>query len=103
MAEAALGTLLDWWWSAAVGSPAPHAARANFAATLAALLCPLADGPRCCVRRDFCAGNLLWLPQRTGLRRIGILDFQSAALGHPAYDLASLLQDARRDIPQATA
>jgi aminoglycoside/choline kinase family phosphotransferase len=46
---------------------------------------------------------LLWLPERTALRRIGILDFQGAALGHPAYDLVSLLQDARRDIPQPLA
>jgi aminoglycoside/choline kinase family phosphotransferase len=37
------------------------------------------------------------------MRRIGVLDFQSAALGHPAYDLASLLQDARRDIPPVLA
>jgi hypothetical protein len=60
---------------------------------------PVAVGPREFVHRDFFAGNLLWLPQRHGIRRIGVLDFQSAAIGHPAYDLASLLQDARRDIP----
>ena len=56
-------------------------------------------GPLCFVHRDFFAGNLFWLPNRRGIRRIGIIDFQGAALGHPAYDLASLLQDARRDIP----
>jgi aminoglycoside/choline kinase family phosphotransferase len=50
------------------------------------------------VHRDFFAGNLLWLPQRTGVRRIGVIDFQGAAIGHPAYDLVSLLQDARRNI-----
>ena len=38
-----------------------------------------------------------------GIRRIGVLDFQGAAIGHPAYDLASLLQDARRDIPPELA
>jgi aminoglycoside/choline kinase family phosphotransferase len=58
-------------------------------------------GPRGFVHRDFFAGNLLWLPERTGPRRAGIIDFQSAAIGHPAYDLVSLLQDARRDIPSA--
>jgi aminoglycoside/choline kinase family phosphotransferase len=42
---------------------------------------------------------LLWLPARNGPRRAGIIDFQSAAIGHPAYDLVSLLQDARQDIP----
>ena len=99
MAQTALGTLLDWWWPAAFAVPAPDAARADFTAALAAVLAPLAAGPRCLVHRDFFAGNLLWLPERSGPRRIGILDFQSAALGHPAYDLASLLQDARHDIP----
>jgi hypothetical protein len=103
MAQAALGTLLDWWWPATFGCPSPPAARQDFAAALAALLRPLADGPRCLVHRDYFCGNLIWLPDRAGLRRVGILDFQGAALGHPAYDLVSLLQDARRDVPQAVA
>ena len=59
---------------------------------------PVATGPVCFVHRDFFAGDLLWLPHRQGIRRIGVLDFQGAAIGHPAYDLAALLQDARRDI-----
>jgi aminoglycoside/choline kinase family phosphotransferase len=103
MAQAARGTLLDWWWPATFGFPAPPAAREDFGAALYAMLRMLAEGPRCLVHRDFFAGNLLWLPERTALRRIGILDFQGAALGHPAYDLVSLLQDARRDIPQPLA
>ena len=97
MAQAALGTLLDWWWPATFGASPPPAARGDFAAALAAMLRPLAGGPRCFVHRDFFAGNLVLLPRRSGPRRIGILDFQGAALGHPAYDLASLLQDARQD------
>ena len=103
MAQAALGTLLDWWWPAIFHAPAPPAARENFVAALAALLAPLGNGPRCLVHRDFFAGNLIWLPDRAGLHRVGILDFQGAALGHPAYDLVSLLQDARRDIPASLA
>jgi aminoglycoside/choline kinase family phosphotransferase len=103
MAQATMGTLLDWWWPAAFHAPAPPAARDDFAAALATLLAPLDDGPRCLVHRDFFAGNLIWLPDRSGLRRVGILDFQGAALGPPAYDLVSLLQDARRDIPSALA
>ena len=103
MAQTALGTLLDWWWPAAFDAPAPPDARANFSAALDALLRPVADGPVCFTHRDYFAGNLIWLPQRAGLRRIGVLDFQSAALGHPAYDLVSLLQDARRDIPPELA
>ena len=103
MAQAALGPLLDWWWPAAFGAAPPDAARADFATALDAMLAPLDNGPRCLVHRDWFAGNLIWLPDRDGPRRIGILDFQSAALGHPAYDLVSLLQDARRDIPASIA
>jgi len=101
MAETALGTLFDWWWPAMFGRPAPDAARSDVAAGLAATLAPIVAGPCGFVHRDFFAGNLLWLPDRTGLRRVGVIDFQGAALGHPAYDLVSLIQDARRDIPPA--
>jgi N-acetylmuramate 1-kinase len=48
---------------------------------------------------DYHADNLLWLPERRGHARIGLLDFQDARLGPPAYDLVSLLEDARRDVP----
>lgn len=51
------------------------------------------------IQRDYHAENLLWLPARHGVARVGLLDFQDAMLGHPAYDLVSLLQDARRDVP----
>ncbi len=102
MATTAMGTLFDWWWPAMFGAPPPEAARRDFAAALEAMLVPVAAGPTCFVHRDYFAENLLWLPQREGIRRIGVLDFQSAAIGHPAYDLVSLLQDARRDIPHET-
>jgi aminoglycoside/choline kinase family phosphotransferase len=101
MAQAAMGTLFDWWWPARYGCPAPQDARRAMADALAAMLRPVAAGPVGFVHRDFFAGNLLWLPDRTGVRRIGILDFQGAAIGHPAYDLVSLIQDARRDIAPA--
>jgi N-acetylmuramate 1-kinase len=96
MASTAMGTLFDWWWPAQFGDPAPQAAREDVAAALAAVLEPVGIGPRGLVHRDFFAGNLLWLPQQV----VGIIDFQGAAVGHPAYDLVSLLQDARRDIPE---
>ena len=48
------------------------------------------------VLRDYHADNLMVLPGRSEL---GLLDFQDALAGHPAYDLVSLLQDARRDVP----
>ena len=98
MATTAMGTLFDWWWPARFGAPASQAIRDDVAAALATMLQPVAAGPRCFVHRDYFAGNLLRLPER----RVGIIDFQGAALGHPAYDLVSLLQDARRDIAPAS-
>jgi N-acetylmuramate 1-kinase len=50
------------------------------------------------VMRDFHSPNLIWLPDRDNIKRVGLIDTQDAVLGHPAYDLASLLQDARVDI-----
>ncbi len=103
MAETALATLFDWWWPAVFDAPAPADARADVGRALAAMLRPVDAGPQTFVHRDFFAGNLLWLPDRTGVRRVGVIDFQGAALGHPAYDLVSLLQDARRDIDPGLA
>ncbi len=51
--------------------------------------------------RDFHAENLLWLPDRAGAARVGLIDFQDAVLAHPSWDLHSLLQDARRDVSPA--
>lgn len=48
--------------------------------------------------RDYHAENLLWLPDRSGIQRTGLLDYQDAVLAQPSYDLASLLKDARRDV-----
>ena len=50
------------------------------------------------MHRDFFPANLMRLADRTGPRRTGLLDFQDAAIGHPAYDLVSLVEDARRDV-----
>jgi N-acetylmuramate 1-kinase len=99
MVETALGTLFDWWWPARYGQPAPDDARRDVATALETMLAPVAEGPQTLVHRDYFAGNLLWLPDRHDAARIGVIDFQSAAIGHPAYDLVSLLQDVRRDIP----
>lgn len=67
-------------------------------------LTPLIDelGPgRVTILRDYHAQNLLWLPERSGTAHVGLLDFQDAMLGHPAYDLISLTTDARRDVSSA--
>lgn len=51
--------------------------------------------------RDFHAENLMWRPERQGLDRVGLIDFQDAVMAPAVYDLVSLLRDARRDVPQA--
>ncbi|NIZ60656.1 aminoglycoside phosphotransferase [Sedimentitalea sp. CY04] len=56
-------------------------------------------GDHVLAQRDYHAENLLWLPKRKGVARVGLLDYQAAFAGHRAYDLVSLLQDARRDVP----
>jgi aminoglycoside/choline kinase family phosphotransferase len=96
---ASAGFALDWYAFAATGiRPDPGA----FLRTMQAALETHADGPRVLILRDFHAENLLWLPDRTGLKRVGLLDFQLGQLGQPGYDLVSLLQDARRDVAPKT-
>jgi N-acetylmuramate 1-kinase len=53
------------------------------------------------VLRDFHSPNLIWLDERAGTSKVGVIDFQDAVLGPAAYDLVSLLQDARIDVPEA--
>jgi hypothetical protein len=59
--------------------------------------------PKVLVLRDYQADNLIWLPQRAGVARVGLLDFQDAVIGSPVYDLVSLLEDARRDVAPSLA
>lgn len=59
--------------------------------------------PRALTIRDYHAENLLWLPERDGLARVGLLDFQDAVRGWRAWDFAMLLHDARRDVSSAAA
>lgn len=87
---------LDWYAFAATGTAPDSTA---FRAELAAVLTQHADGPRVLILRDYHAENLLWLPDRQGLAQLGLLDFQLGQMGQPGYDLVSLLQDARRDVP----
>src|SRR5262249_51508642 len=63
-------------------------------------LLPVTSGEQTWVLRDFHSPNLLWLSEREGTARVGLLDFQDAVIGPAAYDVASLLQDARVDVPE---
>jgi aminoglycoside/choline kinase family phosphotransferase len=90
--------LLDWYLPALAGSPTPPALREEYAALLRALATPLEALPRSLVLRDYFPDNLMVLADRAEIAACGLLDFQDALLGPVAYDLVSLLEDARRDV-----
>lgn len=100
MVQAAAATLFEWWWPAAFGSAPEAGVCTAFAAAARATLAPFADDPPVLVHRDFHVDNLLRL-DRPGPAACGLLDFQDAGAGHPAYDVMSLLEDARRDVDPA--
>lgn len=73
--------------------------RARFEDLFETILSETLHGEPVFVHRDFHAENLIWLPEREAIGNVGVIDFQDARLGHKSYDLVSLLQDARRDVP----
>jgi N-acetylmuramate 1-kinase len=95
-------SLLIDWYLPRLGVPLSADARARFQSLWSEALQGALDAPPTWVLRDYHSPNLLWLPRRRGLARLGILDFQDAVMGPPAYDLASLLQDARVDVAAST-
>jgi len=99
IAEATL--LTDWYAPAVLGAPLSPDAREEYVGLWRAVL-PLAalPGPTL-VLRDYHVDNLMLLPGRDGARGCGLLDFQDALCGPASYDLVSLLEDARRDVPPA--
>jgi len=91
---------LDWYWPWLTGATPSAEIRQSFVAAWDEVL-PLAvvDKP-VWVLRDFHVDNLFWLPEREGVARVGLIDTQDCVLGHPAYDLASLLLDVRVTFPK---
>lgn len=96
--EAEVSVFLDWGIPHLLGRPATATERADFLALWAPLFDEILAGPKTWCLRDYHSPNLLWLPAREGLARVGVLDFQDTIIGHPAYDVASLAQDARVDV-----
>ncbi len=89
----------EWYLFGATGAQ-NTAEQATFEAMMSELLGPLETARKVLIQRDYHAENLLWLPERHGPERVGLLDFQDAMSGHAAYDLVSILQDARREVPR---
>lgn len=97
-----LAALAQDWYVTAATDTVDSVARDRLSRSAQAALTTHAPECSVLVQRDYHSENLLWLPDRDGLARVGLLDFQDAMLGHRAYDLVSLLQDARRDVPPET-
>jgi N-acetylmuramate 1-kinase len=91
--------LVDWYLPHRHGAASAEA-RAHFQSLWRDALRPVLEAPKTWVLRDFHSPNILWLDEREGIAKIGLLDFQDAVLGPAAYDLASILQDARVDVPE---
>lgn len=90
--------VVDWFWPFAKASTPSDKDRREFLDIWNELF-PLGDTTRpVWIMRDYHSPNLMWLPEREGIKRVGLIDTQDCVMGHPAFDLASLLQDARVDI-----
>jgi aminoglycoside/choline kinase family phosphotransferase len=91
LGESAL--LVDWY------RPVASGLREEYLALWRSVLPDAMVSPPTLVLRDYHVDNLMLLPNRPGVRGCGLLDFQDAVTGQPSYDLVSLLEDARRDVP----
>ncbi|WP_306148097.1 MULTISPECIES: tRNA (adenosine(37)-N6)-threonylcarbamoyltransferase complex ATPase subunit type 1 TsaE [unclassified Roseibium] len=90
--------LLDWYLPEKTGTEASDQTRAEFEALWRGLLDGISEAQSGWVLRDFHSPNLLWQVGASGTDRIGLIDFQDTLIGPVAYDVASLLLDARTDI-----
>jgi aminoglycoside/choline kinase family phosphotransferase/tRNA A37 threonylcarbamoyladenosine biosynthesis protein TsaE len=95
-----IGLMVEWYLPDR-GVTLRDALRCEFIAMWRELLQRPLAATRTWVLRDFHSPNLIWLRERSNIARVGLIDFQDAVLGPPAYDLVSLLQDARLDVPEA--
>jgi aminoglycoside/choline kinase family phosphotransferase len=91
----------EWYLPEATGSATSAEEIESYRSAWHQCLEALPSGASCLLLRDYHKDNLLWLPQRPGVRACGLLDFQDAQRGHASYDLVSLVEDARRDVPEA--
>ena len=93
------GLMLEWYLPDRGVEPT-HKMRDEFVTMWRDLLSKPAAAARTWVIRDFHSPNLIWLDKRSGIAKVGIIDFQDAVLGPAAYDMVSLAQDARIDVPE---
>ena len=95
--------LTEWFFPVALDRKASETEAAEFRGRWRESLAPFLVSPPVFVHRDYHAQNLFWMPERRGAARVGLIDFQDAVAGAKAYDMISLIEDARRDVAPATA
>ncbi|TNM60612.1 tRNA (adenosine(37)-N6)-threonylcarbamoyltransferase complex ATPase subunit type 1 TsaE [Aliirhizobium smilacinae] len=95
--------LLDWYLPWKRGAQPSEEERQEYLSIWDGLIGELADAEKNLLLRDFHSPNIIWQPQQSGVRRVGLIDFQDAMIGPTTYDLASIVQDARVDIPKSLA
>jgi aminoglycoside/choline kinase family phosphotransferase len=95
--------LLEWYWPATQPGAVPPAAAAEFESAWRQVLGLWQGSPKALVLFDYHVDNLMLLTGRSGIASVGLLDFQDAVLGPRTFDLASLIDDARRDVPLGLA
>lgn len=100
--EAEAQLLVEWYWPLKKGTPPGNDLLTEYQGLWRDTFENLSS-PHAFVLRDYHAENLLWLPAYEGVQRVGVIDFQDALFGHAAYDIASLLEDARRNVDPALA
>ena len=93
--------VLDWHIAWKRGTPPTDIERAEYLAIWDALIDELATAEKNLLLRDFHSPNIIWRDEKSGIGKIGIIDFQDAMIGPTAYDLASIVQDARVTIKPA--
>jgi aminoglycoside/choline kinase family phosphotransferase len=94
---------VDWYMAGIIGDSVPDYIKNDFLDIWQKLISNIQINHKTLVLRDFHADNLMWLPNRDGIRKCGLLDYQDAVRGSPAYDLMSLFEDARRDLQPGLA
>jgi aminoglycoside/choline kinase family phosphotransferase len=92
--------LMPEWYLPDRNAPLSDEKRAEFFAMWRELLKKPLAAPKTWIIRDYHSPNLIWLANRTGMARVGVIDFQDTVLGPRSYDVVSLLQDARIDVPE---
>lgn len=96
------GLFAEWFLPQIVGLEKAHELREEYLGIWHEILSRTTLKQSCIVHRDYHADNLFWLADREGHKAVAMIDYQDALWGDPAYDLASLLEDARRDVAPTT-